>query len=463
MDKIITYLDISKCHESKTNPRGTKFEGTEFDDLVESIRQQGILVPVIARVHTSGYEIIAGNRRLRAASAAGLKEIPAIVMNVQDNEAREIQIIENLQRADVHPLDEGEAYRHLIEVNKKTIEDVAIRVGKTKKYVKERLFLTNLLPAAAKAFREDKFSEQHAVILARLTHANQKEAFDELMENLEYGYYNKASQLDEWVKERFYDQLSFQPWVKDAEIAKAVGPCTICKPVRATLFGDIPEGKCTDAKCWKTKMDAYIKYMLGQNPNLIQIAKENGRSPWMTAKILDKTQYTGLSIKKKEHCDYAAQAIVVGYDGRGTMVWICADEKCKQHKNQHRDGSNSSIEKEARKKEREKQKRLTALFDSKITKLSKKAKWPLSPTGLEALLAMAIQQAGATVCRIVARRRKLKVEKDTKYGYTNYDYAGAVRLAASTMNKTEKVQLVFELLMDTGYQSIHRGVEKILK
>src|ERR1039457_5106951 len=109
-------LKVAECHESATNPRGKDFEGKQFDELVASIKEKGVLVPVLARKTSSSArsavcEVIAGNRRLRAAVKAGLKEIPAQVVEMMDDEAREAQIVENLQREDVHPLEEGEAYR----------------------------------------------------------------------------------------------------------------------------------------------------------------------------------------------------------------------------------------------------------------------------------------------------------------------------------------------------------------
>jgi ParB family chromosome partitioning protein len=97
-------LPVSKCYESETNPRGTKFGGASFNELVASIKEKGVLQPVLARPRKHGgkdFEIVAGNRRYRASTVAGLIEIPAIVKDTSDDEAREAQIIENLQRSDI--------------------------------------------------------------------------------------------------------------------------------------------------------------------------------------------------------------------------------------------------------------------------------------------------------------------------------------------------------------------------
>src|SRR5262245_34603566 len=109
-------IKVADAKPSATNPRGVKFENDpSFKDLVASVKEKGILVPVIVRPVGKGYEVIAGARRLAAAKEAGLDTIPADVREMDDDEAREVQIIENLQRTDIHPLDEGEAFRQLME------------------------------------------------------------------------------------------------------------------------------------------------------------------------------------------------------------------------------------------------------------------------------------------------------------------------------------------------------------
>lgn len=95
-------IKLSECFESPTNPRGSKFEGREFDELVASIREKGVLMPILVRAHKGKFEVIAGNRRFRAAKEAAFTEIPARIVEMTDIQAREAQIVENLQRADVH-------------------------------------------------------------------------------------------------------------------------------------------------------------------------------------------------------------------------------------------------------------------------------------------------------------------------------------------------------------------------
>ena len=150
-------IKVSLCVESETNPRGKDFEDASFKELVASVKEKGVLVPVLARPREGKeFEIVAGNRRFRAAKKAGLDVIPAHVVEMTDDEAQEAQIVENLQRADVHPLEEGEAYRKLIEDGGRKVADVAVKVGKSESYVRQRLFLTNLSDKAKKLYRKNE-------------------------------------------------------------------------------------------------------------------------------------------------------------------------------------------------------------------------------------------------------------------------------------------------------------------
>src|SRR6266446_3430630 len=105
----IEFLPVAKVSESRSNPRKSFGDMTE---LVDSVRTKGVLVPVLCRPSADGWELVFGARRLRAAQAAGLAEIPAMVREMTDREVLEVQVIENLQRADVHPLEEAGGSRH---------------------------------------------------------------------------------------------------------------------------------------------------------------------------------------------------------------------------------------------------------------------------------------------------------------------------------------------------------------
>src|ERR1019366_5398801 len=230
-------LKVSECYESETNPRGDKFEGKQFDELVASVKEKGVLVPILARPRARAgrkYEVIAGSRRFRAAFKAGLSEIPAQIVEMTDDEAREAQIVENLQRQDVHPLEEGEAYRQLIEDGGNKIADIAVKVGKSESYFRQRLFLTNLSDKGKKLYRQGEIADAAVLLIARLSAKNQDALIGDILYDLRPGNYD-AADLKAYIQRTFSDALSNQPWLRDAEIAKIVGPCKECPPNRAAL------------------------------------------------------------------------------------------------------------------------------------------------------------------------------------------------------------------------------------
>src|SRR3954451_9839864 len=124
----IEFLPVAKIGESKSNPRKSFGDMTE---LINSVRTKGVLVPVLCRPAEDGWELVFGARRLRAAQAAGLAEIPAMVREMTDSEVLEIQVIENLQRADVHPLEEGAGFKALHDQYGVAVEELAAKTGKS--------------------------------------------------------------------------------------------------------------------------------------------------------------------------------------------------------------------------------------------------------------------------------------------------------------------------------------------
>jgi ParB family chromosome partitioning protein len=138
-----TRLPLDQVHADRANPRRT-FDEAALEELATSLKNQGVLQPILVRRDSRGYRIIAGERRWRAAQKAGLKEIPAIVREASDAEAYELALVENIQRADLNPLEEAEAFRRLIEERRLTQEQVADRVGKDRSTVANALRLLAL-------------------------------------------------------------------------------------------------------------------------------------------------------------------------------------------------------------------------------------------------------------------------------------------------------------------------------
>ena len=138
-----TKLPIEQIHADRANPRRS-FDEASLEELATSLKHQGVLQPILVRKDGKGYRIIAGERRWRAAQKAGLTELPVIIREASDAEAYELALVENIQRADLNPLEEAEAYRRLVDERKMTQEQVADRVGKDRSSVANSLRLLHL-------------------------------------------------------------------------------------------------------------------------------------------------------------------------------------------------------------------------------------------------------------------------------------------------------------------------------
>ena len=169
-------LPISQVESCSSQPR-KYFDEASLAELAESIREHGIIQPLTVRKLASGYyQIIAGERRWRAARLAGLQEVPAIVMEADDRKAAELAMIENLQREDLHPMEEAAGFQSLIETYHMTQEEAATRVGKSRSAVTNALRLLGLTPPVRKLVEEGKLSAGHARALLPLSPAVQENA-----------------------------------------------------------------------------------------------------------------------------------------------------------------------------------------------------------------------------------------------------------------------------------------------
>ncbi len=152
LDLTVATLPIEKIQANKQNPRSV-FSEDELVDLANSIKEKGIVQPIIVREldNAESYEVIAGERRWRAAQIAQLDNVPAIIKNLSDVDALEIAIIENVQRSNLSPIDEATGYQRLIDIYNYTQEDLAQVIGKSRSYIANILRLNNL-PAKVKDY-----------------------------------------------------------------------------------------------------------------------------------------------------------------------------------------------------------------------------------------------------------------------------------------------------------------------
>jgi ParB family transcriptional regulator, chromosome partitioning protein len=160
-------LPTSSLRPNARNPR-REFPNAELDELAASLRERGIIQPIVVRAVrgvADGYEIVAGERRWRAAQRVGLHEVPVVVIEATDAEALQLAIIENVQRSDLNPLEEAEGYRALMDEFANSQEEIATIVGKSRSYVANTLRLLKLSDAVKAYIHSGKLTAGHARML----------------------------------------------------------------------------------------------------------------------------------------------------------------------------------------------------------------------------------------------------------------------------------------------------------
>ncbi len=163
----IVEIPLTEIRSNPYQPRKT-FDEDTLKELAENIKQYGIVQPVIVKKSIKGYELIAGERRTKAARLANLETIPAIIKDYNDQEMMEIALIENIQREDLNPIDEAAAYENIINLSGMTQEEFAQKFGKSRSHVTNMLGLLTLPNATKKLVAQNKLSMSHARALSKL-------------------------------------------------------------------------------------------------------------------------------------------------------------------------------------------------------------------------------------------------------------------------------------------------------
>lgn len=207
-DDIQREISIKEIYANKNQPRKT-FDPVKLNELAESIKQHGVLQPVILRKKNNKYELVAGERRWRAANIAGIEKIPAIIQDLSDNDVMEIALIENLQREDLNPLEEAEAYKKLLNEYGLTQDELSKRVGKSRSKIANAVRLLNLEPEIKTMISQDKISAGHARALLsiedskeRLRLANQIVSENLSVRQTEETAKNKSKKIQKKKRER---------------------------------------------------------------------------------------------------------------------------------------------------------------------------------------------------------------------------------------------------------------------
>ncbi len=260
----------------RPNPWNRVVSDARLAELAQSVRQVGVMQPVVVRPAADAkpgaplYELIAGERRWRASQLAGLAEVPALVREMDDDGVVELMLVENLQREDLHPLDEAAGYDRLLRKDTgpqalrgfASVAELAARMGKSPSYVVQRLRLLKLCPSAVEAFRDGKLSFSLALRIARLPQqADQATATREILT----GWANEpmtAREADEYIQREFMLDLSRAAFpLHDAKLLPEAGACLQC-PKRTGANAELWEehakrDTCTDSECHELKTRAH--------------------------------------------------------------------------------------------------------------------------------------------------------------------------------------------------------------
>jgi ParB family transcriptional regulator, chromosome partitioning protein len=201
-NEVIIEVEIEKLRENPYQPR-THFDEDKINELAQSIKEHGVFQPIIIKKSEAGYYIVAGERRFRACKKIGLKSIPAIVRDIDDQTMAEIALLENLQRENLSIIEEAMAYRMLMDKYAFTQQEVAERVGKSRSHITNILRILNLPKEVQALVRENKIEFGHAKILAGL---NDEELIKDLALQVSEEKLS-VRQLEILVKEKLIEKL----------------------------------------------------------------------------------------------------------------------------------------------------------------------------------------------------------------------------------------------------------------
>lgn len=251
-------LKLSEIVESPFNPR-KKFDEKVIAELAKSIQEVGVIQPILVRKKGKKYEIVCGARRYRASVKAEVKTIPAIVRELTDDQALDLAITENLQREDIHPLDEAIAIAALKD-RKLDINEIASKLGKSVPFVYNRIKLTSLTEDFQKAFHANKVRIMDAIEICKLPSHAQDSIFEEKFSNWEdVNFSPKVWGLENAIS-RATNSLGVALWdLNEENIVEGKPACNSC-PFNSACMGSLfidenAKKTCLDAECYKQKDD----------------------------------------------------------------------------------------------------------------------------------------------------------------------------------------------------------------
>lgn len=380
----IAIADIQPSAFEVQARRRSHFNDVELDELAASIKSKGLIQPIVVRpwsarpVETSKgtdyeptYEIVCGERRYLASKRAGVEKIDALVRELSDIDALEILSIENLQRKDLDPIDEAFGYKCLLETGKYTVHDLSIKLGRTEKYIRQRIRLNELLPEILEQVSKGWLPLGHAMEIAKYPAETQREIHKE-----EIAWSDKwGNNPDAWEILKladFKDELKREISLKltdagfdleDASLHPEGLSCTGCSQrtgFEPLLFEEeLKDGdSCLNRTCFNAKVLVQLtrsrEAIAATLPNpkglpVGDLVKEvplvtdkywsyGDENPFGKEKVLENQK-----LYARKECDKSKAALVVKGDKKGQQVYICGNpSKCSKHKEKSAGGSSSS-------------------------------------------------------------------------------------------------------------------------
>jgi ParB family chromosome partitioning protein len=459
-------VPIAQLKESSTNPRKT-FDEKGLQELAESIRSKGVLLPLLVRPVNGHYEIVTGERRYRASKLAGRSSVPATVRELTDEECLEIQLIENLLRMDLHPFEEAQGFRALLdrEGGGYTIEKLAAKTGKNASFIAKRLCLLNLIPSVAEVFAAGRIGVEHALLIAKLAPEVQEDALRHCFD----GYYAAddkerslvpASRLLAWIEQNVYLSLKSVPFSKDDEtLVPEAGSCANC-PKRTgfnrLLFSEVREDSdsCTNAACFNRKLDAHIAQRVARMPNLVQISnnyRSTDERPSLPRRdyvevVARRNQKSKDTPPERKLCNHLKPAIHTDGIEKGRLAKVCANPECKIHFGNRQKEEEQQIRwKAERLAANRKAKQTVTLRHRILAEVLKRAKPPFGTDELRLVAQHLVSSLSHDLACRLAKRHGFEPSKKGQ----EWELAEKARSLSKTVNGPALASLVWEAMLLT--------------
>jgi ParB family chromosome partitioning protein len=477
-------LPLAQLQESPTNPR-RRFDEHSLNELAASFAAQGVLQPLLVRaVNDDKYEVIAGARRLRAAKLAALKDVPVRVVVLSDSDCVVAQLIENIQREGVHPMEEAIAFDALLRLEspRYDIAAVAQKAGKSPAFVAQRQRLVELIPSVAEAFLADQIGVGHALEIAKLPQAQQEKAFDVAFRTVWHGGKDTRVVLPlrdftAWIEQNILLSLDKVPFDKnDATLVPEAGSCAEC-PKRTgfntLLFGELgnQHDRCSDGACFNNKLNRFVAKQVEAKPKLVQIATTHGTRG--DGAVLPRNRYVALQLTNparskqplspyQKPCKHMAEAIVVDGGERGYTAKICAEPTCAVHFADRRapDPAQLAKEREQRRKELEKRKLEVTIRHRTLAEVLRKVSAPLDRADLALVANTMLDKTEPLRREGLARRHKMVDGSISEVTYPQVQ-KGLARLLRQ-LDESGLSKLIVEIVLLGSVESVSQDETDVL-